>query len=92
MDLGIKQGLTKAFLIGSMGTIYVVWAFQAWVGSVLVIERREKGGIVFIAGVCIIVAGVWVTLLQTVIILPIVWLYNMQWQVNAREMFAISAW
>uniref|UniRef100_A0A2N9I1K7 ABC transmembrane type-1 domain-containing protein n=1 Tax=Fagus sylvatica TaxID=28930 RepID=A0A2N9I1K7_FAGSY len=58
MDLGIKQGLTKGLLIGSMGMIYVVWALQAWVGSVLVIERREKGGIVFIAGVYIIVAGV----------------------------------
>ncbi|GMY26375.1 putative multidrug resistance protein [Fagus crenata] len=58
MDLGIKQGLTKGLLIGSMGMIYAVWAFQAWVGSVLVIERREKGGIVFIAGVYIIVAGV----------------------------------
>ncbi|KAK7815872.1 abc transporter b family member 18 [Quercus suber] len=39
MKLGIKQ----------------VWAFQAWVGSVLVIQGSETGGIVFIAGVCIMV-------------------------------------
>ena len=47
MKLGIKQGLTRGLLIGSMGTIYAVWAFQ---GSV-------TGGIVFIAGVCIMVGG-----------------------------------
>nr|POE88573.1 abc transporter b family member 18 [Quercus suber] len=58
MKLGIKQGLTKGLLIGSMGTIYAVWAFQAWVGSVLVIQGSETGGIVFIAGVCIMVGGV----------------------------------
>ncbi|KAL4638831.1 hypothetical protein ACB092_03G175300 [Castanea dentata] len=58
MKLGIKQGLTKGLLVGSMGIIYAVWAFQAWVGSVLVIQRSETGGIVFIAGVCIMVGGV----------------------------------
>ena len=58
MKLGIKQGLTKGLLIGSMETIYAVWAFQAWVGSVLVIQGSETGSIVFIAGVCIMVGGV----------------------------------
>ncbi|KAM4120497.1 hypothetical protein ACJW30_03G136900 [Castanea mollissima] len=50
--------LTKGLLIGSMGIIYAVWAFQAWVGSVLVIQRSETGDIVFIAGVCIMVGAV----------------------------------
>ncbi|KAM4109664.1 hypothetical protein ACB094_03G136600 [Castanea mollissima] len=50
--------LTKGLLIGSMGIIYAVWAFQAWVGSVLVIQRSETGNIVFIAGVCIMVGAV----------------------------------
>ncbi|XP_041011366.1 putative multidrug resistance protein [Juglans microcarpa x Juglans regia] len=58
MELGIKQGLTKGMMIGSMGMIYAVWAFQAWVGSVLVTERGEKGGLVFISGVCVMLAGV----------------------------------
>ena len=57
MKLGIKQGLTNGLLIGSMGTIYAVWAFQAWIGSVLVIQGSVTGGIVFIAGVCIMVGG-----------------------------------
>ncbi|KAI5352185.1 hypothetical protein L3X38_005076 [Prunus dulcis] len=56
-ELGIKQGFTKGLLIGSMGMIYAVWAFQAWVGSKLVTERGEKGGLVFISGICVILGG-----------------------------------
>lgn len=57
MELGIKQGFTKGLLMGSMGIIYAVWAFQAWVGGVLVTDRGEKGGLVFISGLCIILGG-----------------------------------
>ena len=57
-ELGIKQGLIKGVLMGSMGMIYAAWAFQAWVGSLLVAERGEKGGFVFISGVCVILSGV----------------------------------
>ncbi|KAM6589468.1 hypothetical protein CsatA_012073 [Cannabis sativa] len=60
--LGIKQGLMKGILMGSMGMIYATWAFQAWVGSLLVAERGEKGGYVFISGVCVILGGVSVIL------------------------------
>lgn len=56
-QLGIKQGFTKGLLIGSMGMIYAAWAFQAWVGSKLVIERGEKGGLVFVSGICVILGG-----------------------------------
>ncbi|CAN6548837.1 unnamed protein product [Malus baccata var. baccata] len=56
-ELGIKQGFTKGLLIGSMGMIYAAWAFQAWVGSKLVTERGEKGGLVFISGICVILGG-----------------------------------
>lgn len=57
MELGIKQGLTKGLLLGSMGMIYRAWAFQSWVGSALVTERGEKGGLVFVAGICTILGG-----------------------------------
>ncbi|XP_062112545.1 putative multidrug resistance protein [Humulus lupulus] len=61
-ELGIKQGLMKGILMGSMGMIYAAWSFQAWVGSLLVAERGEKGGYVFISGVCVILGGVSVML------------------------------
>lgn len=58
MEFGIKQGLTKGLLLGSMGMIYAAWAFEAWVGSVLVTERGEKGGTVFVTGICTVLSGV----------------------------------
>ncbi|CAI0469217.1 unnamed protein product [Linum tenue] len=58
MEIGIKQGLTKGVLIGSMGMVYGAWAFQAWVGSYLVTERGQKGGAVFVSGACVIIGGV----------------------------------
>ncbi|XP_059633646.1 putative multidrug resistance protein [Cornus florida] len=57
MDLGIKQGLTKGLLIGSMGMNFAVWAFQSWVGSILVTQRGESGGRIFVSGVCVILGG-----------------------------------
>ncbi|KAL3726369.1 hypothetical protein ACJRO7_031286 [Eucalyptus globulus] len=58
LELGIKQGFVKGLMLGSMGMIFAAWAFQAWVGSVLVTERGEEGGPVFVAGICIITGGV----------------------------------
>lgn len=57
MKLGIKMGLTKGLMIGSFGLIYATWAFQTWVGSVLVTRRGENGGNVFCAAICIIWGG-----------------------------------
>ncbi|KAL0385442.1 UNVERIFIED_CONTAM: putative multidrug resistance protein [Sesamum radiatum] len=57
MKLGIKQGFAKGLMIGSMGIVFAVWAFESWAGSVLVIERGESGGRVFIASVCIVLGG-----------------------------------
>lgn len=57
MELGIKQGFIKGLLMGSMGMIYVGWAFQAWVGSYLVTEKGEKGGSIFVAGISVIMGG-----------------------------------
>jgi len=57
MDLGIKQGFVKGLLMGNMGIIYAIWAFQAWVGSVLVTERGEQGGVVFVSGLCVMMGG-----------------------------------
>lgn len=58
LNLGTKMGFTKGLLIGSMGMIYATWAFQAWAGSVLVVENGEKGGSVFISGIFTILGGV----------------------------------
>lgn len=55
--IGVKQGFTKGLLIGSMGMVFATWAFISWVGSILVTQKGETGGRVFIAGVCIILGG-----------------------------------
>ncbi|KAJ0858703.1 putative ABC-type xenobiotic transporter [Helianthus annuus] len=57
MELGIKQGLARGLMLGSMGIIYVSWAFQAWVGSLLVTKHNEKGGDVFVAGFNVLMGG-----------------------------------
>ncbi|XP_057811072.1 ABC transporter B family member 15-like [Salvia miltiorrhiza] len=56
-ELGIKQGLMKGYMIGSMGMMFATWAFQAWVGGLLVTEKGENGSRVFISGACIIIGG-----------------------------------
>ncbi|KZV17797.1 ABC transporter B family member 15-like [Dorcoceras hygrometricum] len=56
-NLGIKQGLMKGLMIGSMGMIFVTWAFQAWVGGILVTEGDGTGGHVFMSGICVILGG-----------------------------------
>lgn len=58
MYFGIKQGLGRGLMMGSMAMIYAAWAFQAWVGGILVTERGEKGGPILVAGICIIFGGV----------------------------------
>ncbi|VAH33434.1 unnamed protein product [Triticum turgidum subsp. durum] len=55
--LGIKQGLIKGAVIGSMGAIYAVWSFMSWLASVLVIRQHAQGGHVFVAAICIVLAG-----------------------------------
>lgn len=57
-ELGIKQGLMKGYMIGSMGMMFATWAFQSWVGGILVSEKGESGGRVFVAGTCIILGGI----------------------------------
>ncbi|KAI3733465.1 hypothetical protein L6452_12908 [Arctium lappa] len=57
MALGIKQGFTKGLMIGSMGMVFVAWAFVSWVGSYLVTEKGETGGRVFVSAICVIMAG-----------------------------------
>lgn len=55
--LGIKQGLMKGLVVGTMGIIYALWAYQAWIGSILVTEKGAEGGHVFISGICVILGG-----------------------------------
>ncbi|KAM4092532.1 hypothetical protein ACB094_06G046600 [Castanea mollissima] len=57
LEFGIKQGLVKGILLGSMGMIYIGWGFQAWVGTYLVTQKHEKGGHVFIAGFNVLMGG-----------------------------------
>lgn len=57
MEIGIKQGQIKGVIIGSIGLLYATWAFQSWVGSVLVRTKGESGGPVFCAEICIIWGG-----------------------------------
>jgi ATP-binding cassette, subfamily B (MDR/TAP), member 1 len=57
MKLGIKQGFARGLMLGSMGIIYINWAFQAWVGSLLVTKHGEKGGDVFVAGFNVLMGG-----------------------------------
>ncbi|KAG8365043.1 hypothetical protein BUALT_Bualt18G0061900 [Buddleja alternifolia] len=57
MELGIKQGLARGLMMGSMGVIYVSWGFQAWIGSLLVSKKGEKGGDIFVAGFNVLMGG-----------------------------------
>ncbi|KAA8523730.1 hypothetical protein F0562_010153 [Nyssa sinensis] len=57
MELGIKQGFARGSMMGSMGVIYVSWAFQAWFGSILVTRKGERGGDIFVAGFNILMGG-----------------------------------
>uniref|UniRef100_B9I099 Multidrug resistance protein n=1 Tax=Populus trichocarpa TaxID=3694 RepID=B9I099_POPTR len=57
IELGIKQGFAKGLMMGSMGMVYVSWAFQAWAGTYLVTEKGEKGGSIFVAGINIMMGG-----------------------------------
>lgn len=57
LELGIKQGFAKGLMMGSMGAIYLGWAFQAWIGSYLVTNKGEKGGSIFVAGINVIMGG-----------------------------------
>lgn len=54
---GIKLGLTKGLMLGTMGVIYIGWGFQAWVGTYLVTQKDEEGGHVFIAGFNVLMGG-----------------------------------
>nr|XP_043620752.1 putative multidrug resistance protein [Erigeron canadensis] len=58
--LGIKQGFARGVMLGSMGIIYINWAFQAWFGSLLITKHGEKGGDVFVAGFNVLMGGVYV--------------------------------
>ncbi|XP_062077804.1 putative multidrug resistance protein [Humulus lupulus] len=56
-ELGIKLGLTKGLMLGTMGVIYIGWGFQAWVGTYLITQKGEEGGHVFIAGFNVLMGG-----------------------------------
>ncbi|KAH0650120.1 hypothetical protein KY284_030032 [Solanum tuberosum] len=57
MKLDLRQGFTKGLLIRSMGTVYVAWSFESWAGSLLVANRGESGGRVFISAVSLVLGG-----------------------------------
>nr|XP_027099339.1 putative multidrug resistance protein [Coffea arabica] len=57
VKLGIKLGIIKGLMIGSIGTMFASWSFLAWVGSILVINKGESGPRVFMAICCVTLAG-----------------------------------
>ncbi|KAA8529667.1 hypothetical protein F0562_034233 [Nyssa sinensis] len=57
-ELGTKQGFKKGLMMGSMGMIYGAWAFQGWIGNIIVAKKEESGARVFISGVCVLLGGV----------------------------------
>lgn len=57
IELGIKQGFARGLMMGSFGVVYISWGFQAWLGSVLVSKKGEKGGDIFVAGFNVLMAG-----------------------------------
>ncbi|XP_019193604.1 PREDICTED: putative multidrug resistance protein [Ipomoea nil] len=57
IELGIKQGFARGLMMGSFGVIYISWGFQAWLGSLLVSKKGEKGGDIFVAGFNVLMAG-----------------------------------
>lgn len=57
LKFGVRLGLVKGVLLGSMGTIYVGWGFEAWVGTYLIYEKKEQGGHVFVAWFNVLMGG-----------------------------------
>ncbi|KAI3785821.1 hypothetical protein L1987_44947 [Smallanthus sonchifolius] len=57
LTLGIKQGFLKGMVFGSIGIIFSIFALMCWYGSILVIDKRIKGGDIISAGVCIVYGG-----------------------------------
>ncbi|KAK4286055.1 hypothetical protein QN277_002666 [Acacia crassicarpa] len=60
MELGIKQGFAKGLMLGSLGILYIGWGFLAWIGTILITEKGEQGGHVFVAGLIILMGGLMV--------------------------------
>lgn len=56
-ETGIRMGLVKGAVVGSMGVMFAVWSFMAWLGSVLVMRHDAQGGHVFVASICVVLAG-----------------------------------
>ncbi|KAI9093399.1 hypothetical protein K1719_027413 [Acacia pycnantha] len=60
MELGIKQGFAKGLTLGSLGILYIGWGFLAWIGTILITDKGEQGGHVFVAGLIILMGGLMV--------------------------------
>jgi ATP-binding cassette subfamily B (MDR/TAP) protein 1 len=57
VKLGLKQGLVKGLAVGSGGLVFVIWAFNAWYGSRLVMYHGARGGRIFVTSGCILMGG-----------------------------------
>ncbi|CAO2046139.1 unnamed protein product [Urochloa humidicola] len=55
--LGVKQGLVKGVAVGSNGVSFLVWAFNLWYGSRLVMYHGYQGGTVFAVSTAIVGGG-----------------------------------
>ncbi|KAJ0791792.1 putative ABC-type xenobiotic transporter [Helianthus annuus] len=54
LALGIKQGLLKGIVFGSIRVIFSIFALMSWHESILVIKKGIKGGDIIASGVCIV--------------------------------------
>ncbi|KAA8534925.1 hypothetical protein F0562_029859 [Nyssa sinensis] len=55
--LGLKQGIAKGLAVGSTGLSFAIWAFLAWYGSHLIMNKGETGGRIYAAGISFIMSG-----------------------------------
>ncbi|XP_024517957.1 putative multidrug resistance protein [Selaginella moellendorffii] len=54
---GLKQGLVKGLVLGSNGISFVLWAFMAWFGSVLVMHGEANGAEIITTGLALLNGG-----------------------------------
>ncbi|XP_024540475.1 putative multidrug resistance protein [Selaginella moellendorffii] len=54
---GLKQGLIKGLVLGSNGISFVLWAFMAWFGSVLVMHGEANGAEIITTGLALLNGG-----------------------------------
>jgi ATP-binding cassette subfamily B (MDR/TAP) protein 1 len=58
--LGIKQGLAKGVAFGTEGISFLIFAFNIWYGTRLIMSHGYKGGAVYATSASIVIGGSYV--------------------------------